>query len=324
MRSIPGPLQDHLDLAATTTTRLLKISLKDGRVFGLSSLDRDVIYDDGRGELTYTATNGFDASTFATDLGYTVGNAEGFALISNEVEGIDLEDVEAGELDDAQWVAYLVNFEDTGVDGVTLIPERHAILDAGDIGEVRVKHGMVWLPELLSYTMRLKQPVGGVWSRTCRAIFGTPAASPTGCGIPLTPLWENGEVTAVGAETNRVFTADFAYPGSPPPAMVPGRVQFLTGDNAGREFATEEVDGLAVTLGELTPYPITIGDTYRWRPDCRKRYLEDCIGVYDNGPNFKGEPLIPVGDAASVQAPGAELGAGWQFRARLEQTPDSE
>lgn len=323
MRSVPGPLQDHLDQDATTTTRLLKIMLKDGRVFGLSSLDRTLVYDDGAGEVTYTAMNGFDATTLSTDLGYTVANAEGFALISDEVEGVEIEDVEAGELDDAQWIAYLVNFEDQLSDG-TLTPDRHVILDAGDIGEVRVRYGLVWLPELLSYTMRLKQPVGGVWSRTCRAIFGTPAQSQTGCGIPLTPLWENGAVTAVGAETNRQYTASMPYPGSPGPSMVPGRVQFLTGDNAGKEFATEEVSGMAVTLGELTPYPIQIGDTYRWRPDCQKRYQEDCIDVYDNGPNFKGEPLIPVGDAGSVQAPGAELGAGWSFAGRLEQRPDSE
>lgn len=323
MRAVPGPLQDHLDQDATTTARLLKIMLRDGRVFGLSSLDRDLIYDDGRGEVTYTATNGFDATTLSTDLGYTISNAEGFALISDEVEGVDLEDVEAGELDDAEWICYLVNFEDADAAGV-LTAERHVILDAGDLGEVRVKHGLVWLPELLSYTMRLKQPVGGVWSRTCRAIFGTPAASPTGCGIPLAPLWENGAVTAVGSETNRTFVASLPYPGSPAPPMVPGRVQFLTGDNAGKTFATEEVDGLTVTLGDLTAYPIQIGDTYRWRPDCRKRYLEDCIEVWDNGPNFKGEPLIPVGDAGSVQAPGAQLGAGWSFAGRLEQTPDDE
>lgn len=324
MRSVPGPLQAHLDEAATTTARLLKIALKDGRRFGLCSLDRDIVYDDGRGELTYTAMNGFDATTFATDLGYTVSNAEGMALLSDEVEGIEPEDIEAGALDDAEWVAYLVNFEDTGPDGETLVPERHVILDAGDIGEVRMRHGIVWLPELLSYAMRLRQPVGSVWSRTCRAIFGTPAAGQYGCGIPLTPLWEPGEVAAVGAETNRVFEADLPYPGDPPPDMVPGRVQFLTGNNAGKEFATELVDGLSVTLAEPTNFPIEVGDTYRWRPDCRKRYLEDCIGVYDNGPNFKGEPLIPVGDAGSVQVPGAQVGGGWSFRARLEQRPDSE
>lgn len=325
MRTVPGVLQAHLDGSATTTTRLLKMMLKDGRVFGLCMLDRDLTYDDGRGEITYVATNGFDATTFSSDIGLSVANAEGFALISDAVEGVEIEDVENGALDDAEWVCYLVNFTDVQADG-TLTPSRHVVLDAGDVGEVRVRHGMVWLPELLSYAMRLKQPVGGVWSRTCRAIFGTPANTQTGCGVPLAPLWASGTVLSVGSETNRVFVGDVVSNDSPAPALVPGRVQFLTGANAGKEFATEEVVGLEVTLLETTPYAIEAGDTYRIRPDCQKRYLEDCIGIYDNGPNFKGEPYIPVGDAGSLQTPGAQLGDGNRFsgRAAIFNPPDSD
>ena len=73
-----------------------------------------------------------------------------------------------------------------------------------------------------------------------------------------------------------------------------------------------------VTLGEPTPFPIQIGDTFRIRPDCRKRYAEDCIAVWNNGINFKGEPLIPVGDSASIQTPGGQLAGGGGFRARSQ------
>lgn len=308
MRQIPTALQLHLNQAATTTTRLLKVTLKNGFVYGLSMLDRDIAYDDGLGEVLYVATNGFDSSTLATDLGYSVGNAEGYALISNSIDGLELEDIEAGALNDAEWVCYLVNFEN-------LESGQHLILDAGDIGEVKVQHGVVWLPELMSYIQRLKQPVGSVWSRTCRAIFGTPASSQTGCGIQLETLWVEGEVQTVGPETNRVFTGDQVREDSPGPPLVPGRVQFLTGANAGQEFATEELDGLTVTLAETTNYPIEAGDTYRIRPDCGKRFLEDCKGTWNNAVNFKGEYLIPVGDATAVQAPGAQLGAGWRYQA---------
>jgi uncharacterized phage protein (TIGR02218 family) len=158
--------------------------------------------------------------------------------------------------------------------------------------------------------MRLKQPIGGVWSRTCRAIFGTPADSQTGCGIDLTPLWVEGTVQSVGAESNRIFTGDVVSADSPPTSVTPGRVQFLNGANAGREYAIEEQDGLELTLAEPTNFPIEVGDAYRSRPDCGKRYAEDCIGRWNNGPNFKGEPKIPVGDGSSLQTPGAELGAG--------------
>jgi uncharacterized phage protein (TIGR02218 family) len=304
MRTVPAALQAHLDQVDTTTTRLLKITLKSGLTYGLAMLDRNVSYDDGEyeGEIDYIATNGFDASTISADIGYSVDNAEGYALVSDGVPGVTTEMAEAGELDDATWVCYLVNYEDLSM--------GHVILDAGDLGEVRTKHGMIWIPELLSYAMRLRQPIGGVWSRTCRAIFGSPADSQTGCGVDLTPLWVSGEVQTVGAESDRVFVGDAVLDSTSGVIPEPGRVQWLTGVNAGREYAVEEVDGDEVTLSEPTLYAIEVGDTYRIRPDCKKHYIRDCIGVWANGINFKGEPYIPVGDAASIQVPGAQQPVG--------------
>lgn len=307
MRNVPSALQAHLNESGTTTCRLLKIKLKNGDVHGITTLDQNVTYDDGSGDgaVTYVATSGFDPTAIASDTGHTVDNSESFALISEDIPGITLEMVDAGELDDAEWVCYLVNYKN--------LADGHVLLDAGDVGQVRTQHGMVWISELLSYAMRLRQPVGSVWSRTCRAIFGTPANSQTGCGVDITGLWVEGEVVSVGAETNRQFTGD-AIVGSSGIVPFPGRVQWLTGANAGRELAVEAVDSSdQVTLSETTTYAIQVGDTYRIRPDCRKRYTEDCIGVWNNGLNFKGEPLIPVGDSSQSQIPGAELpgGGGW-------------
>jgi uncharacterized phage protein (TIGR02218 family) len=306
-RYIPPRLLEHLQQPVTTTTRLIKIKLRTGFAYGLCMLDRDIDYDDGTGdgEITYVATNGFDPSTFAADVGFSVSNAEGYALISNTVPGVTEDMVNRGELDDATWVCYLVNFLDTTM--------GHVTLDAGDLGEVRTQYGMVWIPELLSYGMRLRQPVGGVWSRKCRAIFGSPKNSQTGCGVPLAPLWVPGEVTAVfAAEPDRVFTGDQVQ-ASGGLIPQPGRVRFLTGDNAGREFAIETVDGLVVELVEPAVYAFGVGDEYEIRPDCAKRYLEDCIAKWNNGPNMKAEPLIPVGDASAIQSPGAQLPGGGGF-----------
>jgi uncharacterized phage protein (TIGR02218 family) len=305
MRNIPVALQAHLDQASTTTTRLLKIILMNGDIYGLAQLDRDVTYDDGDDEVTYRATNGFDPSALSADIGYSVDNAESYALTAVDTNGITPEMVAAGELDDAQWKCYLVNYED--------LSQGHALLDAGDLGEVRTRHDMSWASELLSYAMRLRQPIGSVYSRTCRAIFGSPANSQTGCGIDISALWVSGEVLSVGSETNRIFTGDVVTDSSQLIVPFPGRVEWLTGANIGREYAVEEIAGETVTLNETTPYAIEAGDTYRIRPDCRKRYTEDCIGVWNNGINFKGEPMIPVGDGVAIQAPGAQLPGGGGF-----------
>lgn len=303
-RTVPAALQSHLDEAATTTCRLLKFTLTDGREFGLTTLDRDIEYDDGLsstdGPLTYVATNGFDPSALQADLGFSVGNGEGYALLSDAVPGVTPEMINAGEFDDATWICYLVNFE--------ALSDGHVILDAGDVGEIRIRHNIVWMPELLSYVMRLKQPIGGVWSRTCRAVFGTDADSQTGCGIDISSLWVAGTVTSVGSETDRTFTGSAVA--TLPEANYPARVQFLTGDNAGREYATEDLTGLTVSLIETTAYAIQVGDTFRMRKDCRKHYEDDCIGQWANGINFKGEPYIPVGDGQQGQTPGAQLPGG--------------
>ncbi|WP_299589781.1 DUF2163 domain-containing protein, partial [uncultured Microbulbifer sp.] len=71
MRQIPPALQAHLDSGVTTTCKLLKITLSDGRQFGAATLDRDVVYEG----LTYYAQNGFDSSIIASDTSFDVDNA---------------------------------------------------------------------------------------------------------------------------------------------------------------------------------------------------------------------------------------------------------
>lgn len=294
-RNVPSQIQSHLDTGNTTTCRLLKITTAKGAIFGLTTLDKIVSYDDntGDGEIDYVATSGFDPTAFRSDVGTPVDNAEGMALISDAIDGVTLEMVHAGEFDGAEWVCYLINYKDT-------TPGRHVILGSGDVGEVSVRQGMLWIPELLDLSVRLNQPLGVSTSRKCRAIFGNPATEELGqlgCGVDVSAMWSAGEVQSVGAETDRTFTGDAVAS----PHSVPGRLRFLTGDNVGRLFAVESVGGFVITLTEPTAYPIQTGDTYEIRPDCGKRYQEDCITTWSNGPNFKGGPHMP--DISSVASP---------------------
>lgn len=310
-RAVPAQLQAHLDEASTTTCRLIKIkgsteASSPALVFGLCSLDIDIAYDDGTedGEITYVSANGFDPTAMASDLGFSVSNAEAYALLADAVPGVTEDLIQGGALDDATWVCYLVNFKD-------LTAGRHIVLDAGDVGQVRVKDGTLWMPEMLSYAMRLKQPIGGVWSRSCRAVYGQPVDQEplqTGCGVDVSALWTYGTVQSVGGESDRTFTGDFVA--TLARTTYPSRLQFLTGDNAGREYAVEEVDGLIVHLLEPSNYHVQVGDEYRHRRDCAKLFIEDCRDLNANELNFKGEPYIPVGDAAQGQTPGAQLPGG--------------
>lgn len=300
-RNIPTQIRLATNSPASTLTRLLRVLMLDGTSYGLCMSNRDIIYDHGDGPITYVAVNGFDPSTFSADIAYSVDNAEGYALISDDVPGITEQDIKAGQLDGAQWVCYYVDYTNP-------VPSSATILDAGDIGTVQVQFGLLWIPELLSYIIRLKQNVGDVFSRTCRADYGSPAAQQHGCGVDTSSLWQNFTVVSVGAESDRTFTTTGLVQDSTRP-FYPGRVQWLTGDNAGKLISIEDYGedshGVqTVSLMETLPYTIQVGDTGKLRNDCAK--TEDACNANSNFINMKAETLIPVGDTAAIQIPGAQ------------------
>jgi len=300
-RKIPTQVQLNIDSNASTLTRLLRVILASGTTYGICMTNRDVVYDHGDGEVTYVAANGFDPSTIASDISYSVGNAEGYALISEDVPGVTEEMVNTGQLDGAKWVCYYVDYEKPDLGSAV-------ILDAGDVGAVVVDHGLLWIPELLSYIVRLKQPVGDVWSRACRAEYGSPAASQRGCGVDVSGLWQNFTVDSLGQESDRTFYTSGLVE-DPTRPFNPGRVEWLTGKNAGKvmavELFVEDTSGTQlVSLFETTPYDIAPTDTGRIRNDCAKT-VEACK-ANNNYLNMKAEPLIPVGDTAAIQIPGAQ------------------
>lgn len=295
MRNIPPALLTHLQSGTTTVCRLLRITLSDGESFGMTTLDRPVTYEG----ITHSALRGFDTSIIATDTGLSVDNAEA-TLLAGTVEGITTEMARQGQLDNASWEMWLVNWQDLSM--------GHMVLDAGDLGEVRTVDGMIVIPELLSYAMRLRQALGHVWSRRCRAVFGSEANAPTGCGVNAEPLWRTGTVTGVDSDDPfRVF-ADTGLIGS---EFYPGRVRWTSGRNTGLRLqqieASSEVSG-TVALFEAQLFPIEVGDTFDVRPDCIKSPA-DCIR-YGNFLNYKGEPFIPTGDGLESMTPSAQVFGG--------------
>lgn len=298
MRNWPPALIAHLQQPVTTVCRLLRVQLYDGRVYGMTTLDRDVEYQG----LTYSAFTGVDPSVIATDSGLSVDNGEGYSLLSDTpTRGITRQMVDAGELDDAQWRMMLVNWADLSM--------GHGLLDSGDVGNIKVEKNACVL-ELVSYVIRLRQPIGGLDSRTCRATFGNPAAGQLGCGVNADALWISGTVTGVSTDEPRRVFADSTLLIDPAP--IPGRVQWLTGMNAARNRlyqveATSLVSG-TIAMIEPAPYPIQVGDTFRVRPDCAKT-LAACKS-YGNVLNMKAEPFIPVGDGLETSTPSAQIPGG--------------
>jgi len=287
MRAIPPSLHNHLQGSVTTTCLLLQINLENGERFGITTHDRPVAFDG----LTYNA--GFDPSIIASSSDFKVGNGEARALLTQLISQNQLLN---GHLDNAQWKLHLINWQQPDEDNALL-------LDAGDIGEVKTKDSDAWSAELLSHALRLRQNIGGSWSRACRATFGSPANAQTGCGAsaPFT----QGTVTAVDSEDRlRVFQSDLDTS-----IYGLGRVVWLSGGNTGeRLHRVEAADSSTVALFDAQRLPIQIGDTFKIRKDCNKS-PSDCI-AYGNFLNYKGEPYIPVGDGLESMTPSAQVFGG--------------
>ncbi|WP_444931504.1 DUF2163 domain-containing protein [Microbulbifer sp. SSSA002] len=299
MRVIPSALQAHLNSGVTSTCRLLKITLSDGREFGATTLDRNVEYNG----ITYYAQNGFDPSVIASDTSFDVDNAEGYSLYATDVPGITVEMAERGELDGAEWTMYLLNYRDLSMGVIEL--------DGGDIGEVKTVRNTVFIPELLSYMMRLRQSIGHVDSITCRGIFGTEANSQTGCGVNADALWQSATVTAVDSDEPKVTyrVDDIATLST---AANRWRVRWKSGDNvSSRLYQIEAVDTASGQITQIEPLPfaVEIGDALEIRPDCDKQY--STCQAYGNELDFKGENLIPIGQASDTPGAGISGTTAW-------------
>lgn len=308
-RTIPLALASHLALPVTTTCHCLKIIGRSGKVLAVTDLDVDVDFNDGTGLRTYSAAVGLIPSALIDRLDGSVDSAEAQGLLPEFELDITQAEVEAGEFSDAEFAVYLVNYEDPYHDP--------ALIRTGRTGQMRHEDGLTWFGELRNMLDELLQSVVQRDSRTCRAIFGSqPAGSlipgPVErfpCKVDAEALYLPFTVASAGAEPDRIFVD---------PALTQanghfnrGKVRWRTGPNAGREVEVE----VSYATGEIrlrfpTRYNIGAGDEGDIRIGCAKRYLEDCIGKFSNGPNFRGEPYIPTGDSDELTVPGAGARAG--------------
>lgn len=296
-RRINPDLFAHLQGQVTTICELLRLRLVDGRLFGITSLDRDIFYDN----MWFRAITGLDTSIIKTDTDLSIDNSEATTLLFEALhqDGLTIDEVASGVLDDGRYEFFILNYNDTS--------QAHK-LDAGDIGEVKVTNKRVATMELLSYAVRLRQSIGGVDSIRCRAVFGSYPNSQTGCGVNAEALWVDGVVTGLGDEKRRVF-ADSSVP--LPTVPLTARIQFTSGRNKSpRLYQVEAYSAVSGTVAmiESAPYDIEIGDTFKIRQDCNK--LPDDCKRYSNFINYKGEAFIPVADGLEGATPNAQLSGG--------------
>jgi uncharacterized phage protein (TIGR02218 family) len=233
-----------------------------------------------------------------------VDNSEAVVLLAN-TGPVTPQMIEAGALDYATFVIYRVNW-------ASLVTREHYIIQSGTTGAVKNRDGLSGVIELRGLPQKLKQTYNELYSITCRAVFGSQAGAEIyPCNFIADALWSSKSVATVDTvEPDRVFTSNTTATATGPNGALtfePGIIRWLTGANANAVSEVETLAGVAITLRFPTWYPIVAADTFKIRPDCGKRFAEDCIAKYANYLNFRGEPLIPLGDESSQSAPGATL-----------------
>lgn len=322
-RTIDITLLDHLQSGQTTTCFILKVTpVTPGYApYGAAMTNRPVKYDDGTGELLYSAIVGMQLTSLSSSSDLSVDNAENESLMPEFDFPISEADIIAGVYDFAEFDLYLVNYRD-------LTPGRHHHVQSGTLGRVTVRDGGLSLvEELRGLSDQLKQSLCTKDSLSCRAIFGSGAIGSGAaveeqypCGFDADSLLVPGEVDSVGVESSITFTADAGLVvGENDLAL--GIVKWLTGANAGR---TDEAEGntvgngvtkAVITLAFPTLFPVQAGDTFETRGGCSKIARDDVRGCKQWFgaqwvEHFRGEPDIPIGDAGAIDTPGASSGAG--------------
>lgn len=295
-RTIPTQLLTDLRASATTMCYLLKIKPVSAPIFGVTSLDQDVTYDDGTGDgaITYLTRSGFTPSDVVTKADLSVNNAEVESLIAQyPLDGVTMDAILRGDYDGARFSQYLVNYN-------RLTPGLHVILSAGTIGQISRVDDLACQIELRSLLQMLKQTsMVELTSLSCRAKFGD-----SQCKLPF--AWNAAKVQSIGAEADRTFSI-CAPDGTPftfaDGYFMPGIAVWTSGANDGFEIEVEEFDGATQTVTLVFPVPtdVQIGDLLNIRRDCAKSKAA-CI-AYGNIVNFRGEPEIPVGTGTDLQAP---------------------
>jgi uncharacterized phage protein (TIGR02218 family) len=317
-RYIPIALQESLAKDATTTCLLIRIDpvVPGGVVYGATSSDQTIVYDDGRGDVTYHAPVGMMPPAMIGHADMTSDQAQSKHLFPEyDIPELSEEAIRAGVYDFAKYDVYLVDYAN--------LSAGHVTLKSGTTGQKEITDdGLAFTNELRDLSAALKQSICEKDSLTCRAIFGSqPIGSSTPgqqvthgwCGFDATSLLVADAVLDVGAEPTLTFqvTADGTWSTN---HLVPGIVKFTSGQNNGRtyEIAGNSDDGW-ITLAIEAGYPIADGDDLEYRPDCSKVSRDDAKGCRhwfeaDWILHFRGEPDIPIGDENSMFTPG-NLGA---------------
>lgn len=267
MKTIDSALLATYQSDTPTIATLVTITRRDAQVFRWVGLDRDVTVD---GDL-YTAQPGVQISALVSTEGFGVDNAEITIL---EDADITRADILAGVWDGAEMTI-------AECDWAAAAPVA-SVLKKGTLGNVTPKRGHS-VVEFRDLRQAIQGEHATVLQPTCRYTLGDAKCTKDVSGSPFTVT---GTLTSSASQysatdTGRAEAADY---------FGDGLFTFTSGANAGLSRKIKTFASGVFTFADQFIYTIVGDETYSARAGCRLRFAEDCIGKFDNGVNFGGEP----------------------------------
>lgn len=291
MRTIPS---GFLDSTVTDLHVCWKVVRRDSVEILGTEADIDIEITTGDYTGLYLARAGITGSDIRSTSDLSVDNLEVTGALSDNTGGdssssssaltlLDLNaaDIEAGLLDNAEAVTFLVN---------RLNPNLYQhVLRSGWLGNVtRTAEGQ-YKTELRGLTQALSQGIVRTYGVGCDAELGDAR-----CKVDMTPFTTNSIV--LGVTNRRVFQI---HPDAPLYGFgqtTGAKITWTSGANTGYSMEVKEVgfDTDIVTLYLPMPADIEVGDEFTFRAGCDKKQ-ETCQLVYSNLVNFRGHGIFVPG-----------------------------
>jgi uncharacterized phage protein (TIGR02218 family) len=278
-KTISVGLKAHYGLGSTTISRQWRFERRDGEVVRVTTCARDLLIN---GEV-YRCKEGLNPTAISQEASAAVSNSEVNGTMA--AESVDEEELFAGLWDGAFVTVFEVNYRDLSMGILTL--------QSGNIGEVKAGRS-AFTAEVRGVTQRLQTVVGRVFTKSCPWKFGSVGTLYVpACNVDLGPLTVTGALTSF--ESLREFSDTSR--GEADDYFGAGVITFTSGENDGFSMEVYSfASGGDFVLHLPLPFNPAVGDTYSLTPGCRKRFTEDCVGKWSNGPNYGGFPLVPGSD----------------------------
>lgn len=273
-KSIPAPLQSHLDTRATTMCYCWRVTRTDGVVQGFTEHDEDLTFDG----TTFLASSGFTASQMQQSLGLAVDNLNVEGALSSA--SLNEDDLAAGKYDDAFVELFWVNWQAVS---------QRILKSSGYTGETQ-RNGIAFSAELRGLSARLGQVQAETFKRSCPAVVGD-----NKCKIDLNLAAYKGTGTVTSVASPRAFSAS-GLGSFGAKWFDQGVLTWTSGPADGTSIDVKSHASGALELWNAPAFEVQVGWTFTVTAGCQKTKAM-CKNKFSNLVNFRGFPYVPGPDA---------------------------